>query len=156
MKSIWHYDFPVGSIWIGEENEAITYIAFNVDKCRAAFDKKETPLIKNAARQLTEYFNGQRKEFDLPLAPHGTGFQESVWQALQDIPFGETRSYKEIAIQIGNPQAARAVGMANNRNPISIIIPCHRVVGHNGDLVGYGGGINIKKYLLDLENPNII
>lgn len=154
MKSKWHYDFPIGPIWIAEENGVITYITFDDDRRTTDFDSKETPLIKKAAKQLTEYFNGQRKEFDLPLAFNGTPFQESVWQALQDIPYGKTRSYKEIAVQIGNPKAARAVGMANNRNPISIVIPCHRVVGHKGDLVGYGGGINIKKYLLDLEKSN--
>ncbi|NLB89040.1 MAG: methylated-DNA--[protein]-cysteine S-methyltransferase [Syntrophomonadaceae bacterium] len=154
MKSKCHYDFPIGPIWIAEEKGAITYIGFSDDKNLTDFNEKETPLIKKAADELTEYFNGQRKEFDLPLLFKGTAFQESVWQALQQIPYGETRSYKDIAIQIGNPKALRAVGMANNRNPISIVIPCHRVIGHKGDLVGYGGGIHIKKYLLDLEKSN--
>lgn len=154
MKNKWHYDFPMGPIWIAAENDAITYITFDEDRRTEDFNKRETPLIKKTAKQLSEYFNGQRKEFDLPLAFKGTDFQNSVWQALQTIPFGETRSYKEIAIQIGNPKGARAVGMANNRNPISIVIPCHRVVGHNGNLVGYGGGLSIKEFLLDLEKSN--
>lgn len=112
---------------------------------------KESSLIKNAYRQLVEYFNKQRKTFDLPLAPEGTEFQMKVWKALSDIPYGKTRSYKEIAIAIGNPKAVRAVGMANNKNPIPIIIPCHRVIGSDGKLVGYGGGLEIKEYLLKLE-----
>ena len=95
--------------------------------------------------------DGKRKSFDLPLKPEGTEFQKKVWNALLDIPYGETRSYKDIAVAIGNPKACRAVGMANNRNPISIIIPCHRVIGANGSLVGYGGGLPIKIELLNLE-----
>jgi methylated-DNA-[protein]-cysteine S-methyltransferase len=108
-------------------------------------------MIKKTAAQLAEYFDGKRKTFNLPLAPEGTEFQKSVWQALQTIPFGETRSYGEIAAQIGKPQASRAVGMANNRNPIVIIIPCHRVIGHDGNLTGYGGGLKVKEFLLHLE-----
>src|SRR5690606_4346051 len=154
MKSKWHYNFPTGPIWIAEEKGAIRYIVFNDDKDLKDFTEEETPLIKKAAAQLTEYFEGGRKKFDLPLTFKGTEFQESVWQALRKIPYGETRSYKDIALQIGNPKAVRAVGMANNRNPISIIIPCHRVIGHKGDLVGYGGGIHIKQYLLELEKAN--
>ncbi len=152
MKSVWHYDFPIGTIWIAEEDGAISHLVFDKnDKHIKDFNKIETPLIKKAAMQLREYFDGKRKKFDLPISLKGTEFQKKVWEALLTIPAGETRSYKEIAIQIGKPKAARAVGMANNRNPISIIVPCHRVIGHNGDLVGYGGGISIKQYLLDLE-----
>ena len=98
-----------------------------------------------------EYLEGKRREFDLPLAPAGTEFMLRVWKALQDIPYGETRSYKDIATMAGNSKACRAVGMANNRNPISIFIPCHRVIGANGVLVGYGGGLDKKTFLLDLE-----
>ena len=101
--------------------------------------------------QLDEYFNGNRKKFDLPLVLHGTDFQISVWKALQDIPYGKTRSYGEIAARIGSPKASRAVGMANNRNPIVIIVPCHRVLGHNGSLTGFAGGLDLKQGLLDLE-----
>jgi methylated-DNA-[protein]-cysteine S-methyltransferase len=112
---------------------------------------KESPLIKEAWGQLYEYFSGRLFKFDLPLAPSGTDFQQRVWQALKTIPYGQVKSYKDIAIAIGNKNAARAVGMANNKNPIPIIIPCHRVIGANGQLVGYGGGLDIKRYLLNLE-----
>ena len=116
--------------------------------------KLETPLIKKAAAQLAEYFAGRRKIFDLPLAPHGTDFQRLVWKALQNIPYGETRSYGEIAAMTGKPGASRAVGMANNRNPIAIIVPCHRVIGSDGSLTGYAGGLDLKRKLLELEREN--
>ncbi len=117
---------------------------------------RETALLKEAGRQLQEYFSGKRKHFSLPLAPAGTVFQHSVWNALKDIPYGETRSYGQIAGTLGNAKAGRAVGMANNKNPISIIIPCHRVIGVNGKLVGYGGGLDKKVYLLALEKENSV
>lgn len=104
-----------------------------------------------AVRELTEYFAGMRTVFDVPLHEHGTPFQKRVWAALRTIPCGETRSYGQIAAQIGNPRAARAVGMANNRNPIMIITPCHRVIGADGSLVGFGSGLSMKEYLLELE-----
>lgn len=151
MNSVWFYNYPVSVIGIAEENGAISRVFFSDDKILAGFEPVETPLIQKAAAQLTEYFAGKRTEFDLPLHLHGTEFQISVWKALQTIPAGETRSYKDIAIIVGNPNASRAVGMANNRNPIAIIIPCHRVIGHDGSLTGYAGGIPVKQYLLDLE-----
>lgn len=117
----------------------------------AGCEHKETPLLKEAFRQLQEYFCGQRKTFNLPLFAEGTAFQQKVWQALQAIPYGQVASYKEIAVRVGNPKACRAVGMANHNNPICIIVPCHRVVGTNGKLTGYAGGIDIKEKLLDLE-----
>ena len=104
-----------------------------------------------AKTELTEYFAGQRKSFDLPLEPKGTAFQQSVWRALCEIPYGETVSYGQIAERIGNKKACRAVGMANNRNPIAIIIPCHRVIGAGGKLTGYAGGLDKKEFLLELE-----
>ncbi|MCB5223907.1 MAG: methylated-DNA--[protein]-cysteine S-methyltransferase [Candidatus Cloacimonadaceae bacterium] len=107
--------------------------------------------VEEVRRQLREYLSGKRKEFDLKLEPQGTQFQKDVWNAMLEIPYGETRSYKEIAQRIGRPLACRAVGQASNRNPIAIIIPCHRVVGSNGSLTGYGGGMPIKIRLLDLE-----
>jgi methylated-DNA-[protein]-cysteine S-methyltransferase len=135
---------------IADNGRAITGLFF--DRKRAAgLHKAETPLIEKAAAQVTEYFEGKRTRFNLPLALHGTEFQLAVWRALQKIPYGETRSYGEIAVSIGRPKAVRAVGMANNRNPISIIVPCHRVIGHDGKLVGYGGGLPLKKRLLELE-----
>ena len=104
-----------------------------------------------AREQLAEYFAGERTTFDLPLAPHGTPFQRSVWAALQEIPYAKTWSYGELAEHIGNPKASRAVGLANGRNPIGIVIPCHRVIGRSGSLTGYGGGLERKRSLLDLE-----
>ncbi len=109
------------------------------------------PVLTETARQLGEYFAGTRKAFDLPLDFKGTDFQQKVWRALLTIPFGETRSYAQIAKQIGQPTATRAVGAANGRNPIPIIAPCHRVIGSNGDLTGFGGGLPIKEHLLTLE-----
>jgi methylated-DNA-[protein]-cysteine S-methyltransferase len=108
-------------------------------------------LIKEAARQLNEYFNGERKVFDLPLDLTGTSFQTKVWQELLKIPYGETKSYKDVAIAINNPKACRAVGMANNKNRIMIVVPCHRIIGSNKKLVGYAGGLKLKEQLLNLE-----
>jgi methylated-DNA-[protein]-cysteine S-methyltransferase len=108
-------------------------------------------VLALAARQLAEYFAGERRTFDVPLSPHGTAFQQRVWRALLAIPYGQTRSYGELARAIGRPAAARAVGAANGRNPIAIVVPCHRVIGASGALVGYGGGMAAKRYLLDHE-----
>lgn len=112
---------------------------------------RETPVLKEAKRQLQAYFARKLRVFDLPLAPYGTEFQKQAWKALSTIPYGETRSYKEQAARIGRPAAVRAVGRANGQNPISIIVPCHRVIGANGKLTGYGGGLGIKEMLLGLE-----
>lgn len=111
------------------------------------------PVLLETEQQLNEYFQGNRQQFDLPLYMQGTVFQQQVWHALQSIPFGETRSYGEIARQIGNPAAVRAVGAANGRNPLSIVVPCHRVIGRQGQLTGFAGGLDAKKYLLALEKP---
>ncbi len=116
-----------------------------------ASETGKTPLLERVADQLAEYFAGNRKEFDVPLAPKGTPFQQLVWNALLDIPYGEVRSYGEQAKAIGRPAASRAVGAANGRNPISIIVPCHRVIGANGTLTGYGGGLPLKQWLLEHE-----
>lgn len=112
---------------------------------------QESELLQEACRQLDEYFQGKRKNFDLPIGYAGTPFQKSVWRELQNIPYGETRSYADIAVKIGSPKAVRAVGQANNRNPILLLIPCHRVIHKNGDISGFACGIETKKYLLDLE-----
>lgn len=154
MKSVFYYETKIGLIGIAEKDDNITDLFFGTKWNLNQAKVKETALIKNAFCQLNEYFLGQRQKFDLPIAPKGTTFQLAVWQALLTIPYGETRSYQEIATQIGNPKASRAVGGANNKNPISIIIPCHRVIGANGDLVGYGGGLFIKKKLLSLEGKS--
>jgi len=149
MEKIFFYDTSVGKICIGEENGAITRVTWS--KIPSDALEEETPLILQCKKQLEEYFAGERKAFDLPLAPKGTAFQQKVWKALTEIPYGETRTYGEIAAAVGNPKGARAVGMANNKNPIGIIIPCHRVVGANGKLVGYAGGMEKKAFLLELE-----
>ncbi len=151
MKSLFFYQTDIGEIGIAENGQAITNIYFQGESVPKDMVLNETNLIKEAIRQLNSYFAGELKKFELPLAPEGTEFMRSVWKALCEIPYGKTFSYKDIAQNIGNPKAVRAVGNANNRNPIPIIIPCHRVIGSNGKLVGYGGGLGIKKYLLDLE-----
>jgi methylated-DNA-[protein]-cysteine S-methyltransferase len=148
-----HFDSPVGTVRIGCKDAYIVSLYFGdeVEGSQANETVEDSALGKEAVRQLEQYFAGNRKVFDLPFAPEGTEFQRNVWAALCGIPYGETRSYKQIAEVIGNPKGCRAVGMANNRNPISIIIPCHRVIGANGDLVGYGGGLDKKVWLLQLE-----
>ncbi|MDO5063107.1 MAG: methylated-DNA--[protein]-cysteine S-methyltransferase [Peptostreptococcaceae bacterium] len=145
------YHFPIGQIFIAEDEFGICDISFE-NEFEGIVTEKETPLIKKAAKQLQEYFSAKRKTFSIKLSTHGTPFQESVWQQLQKIPYGTTTYYGSIAEAIGNPKASRAVGMANNKNRISIMIPCHRVIGKNNTLVGYAGGLDIKKYLLDIEN----
>lgn len=112
---------------------------------------QEPEVLQRTIAQLDEYFAGTRRDFDLPLAPKGTDFQRKVWNALCTIDWGETRSYGQIAAQVGNPKASRAVGGANNRNPIAVVIPCHRVIGSSGKMVGYRGGLGIKEHLLKLE-----
>jgi methylated-DNA-[protein]-cysteine S-methyltransferase len=151
MKNVFCYDTKIGRLQIEENGEAITKIAFAKKEIEEDREKKETILLKEAIKQLNEYLEGKRNLFELPLAPEGTDFQRKVWNALKEIPVGETRSYGEIAKVIGNEKASRAVGMANNKNPIMIVIPCHRVIGANGKLVGYAGGIEVKEMLLNLE-----
>ena len=162
MKRGFYYQFPLCKIGIVEESGSIISVFFcpekksargrqKADKLSAGLNLAETDLIKKTALELREYFEGKRKKFDLPLSPSGTGFQLSVWKALQAIPYGSTCSYQDIAVSVGSPKACRAVGLANNRNPIAIIIPCHRVIGKDGSLTGYGGGLDVKQSLLDLE-----
>jgi methylated-DNA-[protein]-cysteine S-methyltransferase len=115
------------------------------------YNSSETPLLTKTRLQIQEYFEGIVYTFDIPIRPEGSNFMKNCWNALLSIPYGETRSYKDIAVMIGNPKASRAVGMANNRNPITIIIPCHRVIGSDGSLTGYRGGLQMKQMLLDLE-----
>ena len=142
------YETVLGSVTFVEEDGAL--LAITTHRSYEGIEQ-ETALIKEVYQQLSEYLKGERQMFDLPLNPRGTDFQKRVWQALCDIPYGETRSYKQIAEAIGNPKAVRAVGMANNRNPITIVVPCHRVIGADGKLVGYGGGLEMKEFLLRLE-----
>lgn len=149
MRYRYHYQSPIGVVCIEENNQEIT--ALYRDEIYNGEEDCETGLLKEANRQLMEYFKKQRKIFDLPLHPSGTEFQKRVWNALREIPYGSTCTYGELAGHIGQPGAARAVGGANNKNPIMIMIPCHRVIGADGSLVGFGGGLENKKYLLDLE-----
>jgi methylated-DNA-[protein]-cysteine S-methyltransferase len=139
-------DSPVGPLTLVERDGALTQLSFG-----AHGDSPATALLRRAVKQLNEYFAGSRHSFDLPLAPSGTEFQLACWHALAEIPYGETRSYGEQARRIGRPDRARAVGAANGANPIAIILPCHRVIGADGSLVGFGGGLETKRRLLDLE-----
>lgn len=151
MKSGITMNTPIGMISIVEDGSGICDLHLGTLEMA---QETETPLLAEARRQLSEYFAGERKEFSLPLSLSGTEFQKKDWQALLKIPYGETRSYKEIAEMIGNPKACRAVGMANNRNRIAILIPCHRVIGADGAMVGYGGGVEKKVWLLEMEKKN--
>ena len=153
------YETSFGSITIVSDGKSITHVKSestggNTKTLKAIGVNKADKLTDMAAKQLGEYFSGARTKFDLPLDPQGTNFQKSVWKALQDISYGETKSYRQIAEAIKNPKACRAVGMANNKNPIWIIIPCHRVIGADGSLIGYGGGLDMKEKLLKLEQSN--
>lgn len=151
MKFYYTYKTIIGEIIIAEEENKISEINILKNKKELKGEKQETILIKKAYKQLQEYFDGKRKEFNFPLYIEGTPFQKKVWEALMTIPYGETRSYGEIAKQIGNKKAARAVGMANHNNRIIIAIPCHRVIGNNQKLVGYACGLEIKEILLQIE-----
>lgn len=144
---------PFGQIAVAEKDTAITNLFLSgVPIPQEGYCQQETPLLLTAVCQLEEYFSGNRKDFSLPLAPEGTAFQQAVWQALLTIPYGHTKSYGEIAKEVGHPKAYRAVGLANKRNPIAIFIPCHRVIGSNKTLTGYSGGLHIKAALLELEH----
>lgn len=145
------FETPLGFIRIEENHDGITSLRFINGKMETALEKENGTYLADAKLQISEYFFKKRKNFDIPLSIAGSEFQEKVWSALRNIPYGETRSYQQVAETIGSRDAARAVGMANNRNPILIIIPCHRIVGKDGKLVGYAGGIDRKRCLLELE-----
>lgn len=145
---------PIGPLLLAGDAEGVRFLLFSKGRAVAvpAPDwRSDAGLLKEPARQLVAYFKGTLRQFDIPVAPEGTPFQRSVWAALQQIPYGETISYGELARRLGNPKAVRAVGLANGSNPVAIIIPCHRVIGSNGSLVGYGGGLATKQALLALE-----
>ncbi|HEX7673945.1 MAG TPA: methylated-DNA--[protein]-cysteine S-methyltransferase [Bdellovibrio sp.] len=149
---------PVGRLKLISDDHALVAVLWENDPPmrvpldEAAHDKNH-PVLVQAEDELNEYFAGTRTRFSVPLNPHGTDFQKSVWMQLRKIPYGETRSYKDLAVAIGNPSACRAVGAANGKNPLSIIVPCHRVIGSNGTLTGFAGGLEFKNYLLNLESP---
>ena len=142
-----YFKSNIGIICVEDNGEKL----ISVKLCKNAESSNMSTLTKRTIEQLKEYFSGIRKSFDLPLEMNGTEFQLKVWNELCNIPYGETRSYKDIAEKIGNPKAVRAVGGANNKNKLMIIVPCHRVIGANGSLTGYAGGIDVKKILLELE-----
>ncbi|MES2504877.1 MAG: methylated-DNA--[protein]-cysteine S-methyltransferase [Myxococcota bacterium] len=146
---------PIGELILTANDSALTGIFYRLPKSLDMLRDTETPVLKQAKAQLVEYFACKRQHFDLPLEFQGTDFQKRVWQALLQIPYGETRSYAQIAVQVGSPKAVRAVGLANSKNPISIIAACHRVIGSNKKLTGYAGGLPNKEYLLKLENASL-
>lgn len=142
------YPFPFDRLKIEYEDDSVTALMRTTEPLR---EEGRTALTDLVYQQVTEYLNGQRREFDFPYTMQGTEFQMKVWRALCDIPYGETRTYGEVAAAVGSPKACRAVGMANHYNPILIAVPCHRVIGANGKLVGYGCGLDMKEALLELE-----
>ena len=147
-------DTPLGKLFLAKDTSGLRYVKYakNMDKSLIPDDwKEDKDAFAKEIHQFEEYFAGKRNYFELSLAPEGTTFQKNVLHALQKIPYGQTRSYGQIAQEIGSPKAARAVGLANNRNPLAIVIPCHRVIGASGQLTGYAGGLDIKEKLLSLE-----
>ncbi|NLL28898.1 MAG: methylated-DNA--[protein]-cysteine S-methyltransferase [Bacteroidales bacterium] len=153
LKNTAFYKTQIGLIKICSFKNSIIEIRFASEKEDVSLSSP-TKLSDIAIKQINEYLDGKRKTFDLPIKLLGTAFQKSVWEALQKVKYGDKSTYKDIAIAIGNPKACRAVGMANNKNPIAIVVPCHRVVGSNGKLVGYAAGLEIKEKLLNIEKSN--
>ena len=148
------FDTPAGPLALEEEGGALTHVYLPNQLSGLAPEGEETPVLARGKAQLLEYFQKKRQKFDLPLRPQGTPFRRKVWDALLTIPYGEAITYGELARRIGQPKAVRAVGQANHHNPLSILIPCHRVVGANGSLTGYGGGLELKRFLLELEETH--
>ncbi len=155
MKRVHSFMTDIGSVHIAEEGGAITEVTLPGEKVPLG-EMSKTPLLEMAAAQLSEYLQGRRQEFTVPLAPHGSDFAMKVWREMLAIPYGKVRTYGEMAEAIGHPGAARSVGQACNRNPISIMIPCHRVVGAGGKLTGYAGGLPMKERLLRLEKDALL
>lgn len=149
-KSVLFVQSPIGVLTLVEADGALKELRFG-EHAEPSEALQATPLLRKAEQELDEYFSGKRKAFTVPLKPEGTAFQQAVWKVLLNIPYSETMSYGEVAKRIGNPKAARAVGMANHQNPLAIFYPCHRVIGANGKMVGYGGGLPVKEFLLSLE-----
>ena len=149
------HDSPVGPLLLAADDDGLRLIEFCQSRHRIERDEDwregDDAVLRETRRHLDEYFRGQRRRFDLPLAPRGTVFQREVWQALATIPYGATISYAQLATQVGRPKAMRAVGAANGRNPLPIVLPCHRVIGADGSLTGFGGGLPTKRLLLQLE-----
>ena len=159
MTMFYHYhNTSIGELLLAGDGDYLSLLGFPRGKMQRRHEpewSKDAAPFADTCFQLDAYFAGELKEFDLPLMPKGTVFQESVWQALTEIPYGETWSYGQLAAKIGKPKASRAVGAANGMNPIPVIIPCHRVIGASGKLTGFGGGIETKQFLLELESGQI-
>lgn len=152
---------PVGKLKLVASDEGLVAVLWEKEtnprrvRLEGLVENANHPMLKRAEAELNEYFAGERNTFTIPLDMRGTGFQKSVWDALRKIPFGETKTYGELAVQLGNPRATRAVGAANGRNPVAIVVPCHRVIGHSGKLTGFAGGLTAKAYLLTLERGEV-
>jgi len=154
VKKYCHYQSPIGKLLLVGTDGVLEELHFPGDADQKLPDndyQRDKENFREALQQLSQYFSGNRQYFDLKINLEGTNFQKQVWQALREIPFGKTASYGEIAERIGNPKACRAVGMANNKNPLPIIVPCHRIIGKDGSLTGFGGGLDLKRQLLELE-----
>ena len=155
-----HVDSPVGPLLLAAGDDGLRLIEFESPRHPASIGADWQPgrnaIIDATEQQLREYFAGARRGFDLPLAPQGTDFQRNVWWQLAEIPYGETISYAQLAMRVGKPSATRAVGAANGRNPLPIVLPCHRVIGANGSLTGFGGGLPTKQFLLHLEGALLL
>ena len=157
MKYFTHYQSPVGQLTLQASDKGLSGAWFDLQSTAPedlGTKQDKHPVLLQAIKEFEEYFSGTRKQFEVATDAHGTEFQKQVWAMLQTIPFGETWSYQDLAIAIDNPKAVRAVGLANGKNPISIIVPCHRVIGKNGKLTGYAGGIENKKQLLNHESQH--
>ena len=154
MKYSYLYKYKNYTFTLITDENSLLELRLKAEKCSET-GNEINPFMKKVIQQLDEYFCGRRKVFELPLSPQGTEFQTKVWKDLSSIPYGKTITYKQLAELSGNPRASRAVGMANNKNPIAIIIPCHRVIGSNGNLTGYAGGLDLKRELIELEKSNI-
>ncbi|MDE6567219.1 MAG: methylated-DNA--[protein]-cysteine S-methyltransferase [Lachnospiraceae bacterium] len=157
MNDIYLWKSSIGVLKLCAENDHITGLSLLQKETEPSLLQtsiRHSDLLYEAYTQLQEYFAGKRTQFELPIHNAGTAFQQRVWQELRQIPYGETRSYQELAVAIGNPKACRAVGQANNKNPLLIINPCHRVIHKNGDITGFGCGIEVKQFLLDLEKTD--
>ena len=150
-----YIETKIGRIGIAEENQCLTHLVFQHKKDPVDAVEQSTPFLCSVALKINEYLDGKRKEFDIPLKFYGTDFQVLVWKSLLTIPYGETRSYREIAEQVGKVKAWRAVGMANHWNPIAIVVPCHRVIGADGSLTGFAGGLALKRRLLEMEKSGV-
>ena len=154
MSNYQYFESPIGKLRLVSDGFALLSIEFEGMHGTDGLEQGDD-ILKRTAQQLAEYFSGRRRDFSLPLVAAGTAFQQQVWSALRQIPFGEMRSYRDIATVIGNIKAVRAVGAANGRNPIPIVVPCHRVIGSNGSLTGFAGGLDAKRVLLELEGVDL-